>query len=179
MLRDSAWYCVAPRLVKVTQIIDKDSVLIEYDHYYHKVCWLEGCSTTGLVDGDTVIGVACLLEVSGTKQYKTALGATNTVLVLKPFGLAPILPQSRPGAKRPARPRGPKQPASRKAARMWTDSSGKHKVLAVFVSVDDGEVKLRKVDGGAVISVPLTRLSKEDQELVSGWAGPRVGPGPD
>lgn len=47
--------------------------------------------------------------------------------------------------------------------RTWNDSTGAFSVEAALVGVEEGMVKLKKADG-RVISVPLDRLSPEDQE---------------
>ncbi len=49
--------------------------------------------------------------------------------------------------------------------RTWTDSSGRFKLEAVYVSVFEGKVNLRGKDG-RVIAVPLEKLCKEDQAVV-------------
>jgi prepilin-type processing-associated H-X9-DG protein len=46
----------------------------------------------------------------------------------------------------------------------WTDSTGKFKTEAEFVSLTDGKVTLRKTNGKN-ITLPLERLSKKDQLL--------------
>lgn len=46
--------------------------------------------------------------------------------------------------------------------RTWTDSTGKHKIEAEFIEIVEGQVKLKKPDGKQV-SLPLGKLSKEDQ----------------
>lgn len=58
-----------------------------------------------------------------------------------------------------------RRPASDGKTRIWTDSTGKHKIEARLVSVTNDAVELEKADG-AHISVPLAKLSKEDQEFV-------------
>lgn len=50
-------------------------------------------------------------------------------------------------------------------ARIWVDSTGKHRVEADFVELKDGIVQLRKPDGRA-LSVPLNRLSAADQQFI-------------
>lgn len=87
ILRDTAWYSVRLREIEVLQIIDDENMLIEYDSYSHDKCWLKGFQTNGLVDDDRVEGLASLLKVTGTKQYRTAAGGTKTVPLLEPFGL--------------------------------------------------------------------------------------------
>ena len=49
--------------------------------------------------------------------------------------------------------------------RTWTDSKGKHKTQAEFVSYEKGQVTLRKSDGQRV-TLLLTKLSREDQRYV-------------
>jgi hypothetical protein len=49
--------------------------------------------------------------------------------------------------------------------RTWTDNTGKHKVRAEYVSYAEGKVTLRRSNGKQV-EVPLTRLSREDQQYV-------------
>lgn len=49
--------------------------------------------------------------------------------------------------------------------RTWTDPSGKYKIEAEFIGVEDGVVKLRKTDGG-IVSVPIDRLSPDCQGYV-------------
>ncbi|QDU29891.1 hypothetical protein ETAA8_50070 [Anatilimnocola aggregata] len=48
--------------------------------------------------------------------------------------------------------------------RTWTDSTGKFKVEAAFLSLADGQVQLKKNDG-KVIALPFDRLSTDDQNL--------------
>jgi len=51
-------------------------------------------------------------------------------------------------------------------ARTWKSSDGAYSVDAEFVDFKDGTVSLRKADG-AVIRVPVSRLSAEDQAYVA------------
>ena len=52
--------------------------------------------------------------------------------------------------------------ASHAETRTWTDSTGKHKVEGDFLEILEGQVKLQRTDGKKV-SLPLSKLSKEDQ----------------
>ncbi|WP_044301860.1 SHD1 domain-containing protein [Rhodopirellula sallentina] len=52
-----------------------------------------------------------------------------------------------------------------KEPRLWSDASGKFKVMATYVDAKDGFVSLRKEDGREV-SVPVSKLSEGDQELI-------------
>lgn len=49
--------------------------------------------------------------------------------------------------------------------RVWTDSTGRYKITAEFVSREKGSVKLRREDG-QVIEIPLSRLSDADRRWV-------------
>ncbi len=56
--------------------------------------------------------------------------------------------------------------AAEAAPRTWTDSTGKHKMKATFVSLDDSKVTLEK-DDGETIEIDLKKLSKADQKYVA------------
>ncbi|NQU23711.1 MAG: trypsin-like peptidase domain-containing protein [Candidatus Nealsonbacteria bacterium] len=49
-------------------------------------------------------------------------------------------------------------------SRTWTDSTGKHTVVATFEKIEDGKVYLKKKDGESV-DLPLARLSEADRLL--------------
>jgi hypothetical protein len=51
-------------------------------------------------------------------------------------------------------------------ARKWTDSTGKYTVEADFVDFRDDNVRLKK-DNGDTISLPIEKLSRDDQEFVT------------
>jgi hypothetical protein len=51
------------------------------------------------------------------------------------------------------------------ASREWRDASGEHSVKAQLQSVQAGAIALKKEDG-TISKVPLTKLHKDDQELV-------------
>ncbi|MFO0939647.1 MAG: SHD1 domain-containing protein [Pirellulales bacterium] len=51
--------------------------------------------------------------------------------------------------------------------RTWRSSDAKFQVVAEFISATEAEVKLRRADSGKEIVVPLSKLSKADQEFVS------------
>jgi thiol-disulfide isomerase/thioredoxin len=53
--------------------------------------------------------------------------------------------------------------------RTWTSADGKFKVEAELLSVQDGQVSLRKADGTEII-VPLTKLSDADRQFAKGRA---------
>ena len=51
-------------------------------------------------------------------------------------------------------------------ARTWSDDTGKHQVEAAFVGCDGGRVDLLRYDTGAVVSVPVQRLSDVDRRFL-------------
>jgi hypothetical protein len=66
------------------------------------------------------------------------------------------------------------KPAARPAAalRTWTDVTGRYRIEAALVKLENGKVLLRKRDG-SMIALPLEKLSREDREYVG-----RRGDGP-
>jgi hypothetical protein len=50
-------------------------------------------------------------------------------------------------------------------ARTWTDSTGKFKIEAELVDVEDGKVRLKK-DDGSIVTVPLIKLSAGDRAFL-------------
>jgi hypothetical protein len=63
------------------------------------------------------------------------------------------------------------------AARVWTDSTGKHTIEAELLKVADGQVHLKKADGMVVV-VPLERLSDADQRYLKTARPPAAGADP-
>jgi hypothetical protein len=65
----------------------------------------------------------------------------------------------------------PEQPEEMEAAagqsRTWTDSTGRFKVDAELISVDDGKVNLRRADG-RTLTIEQEKLSEADQEHLRG-----------
>ena len=55
--------------------------------------------------------------------------------------------------------------ADNASAREWTDITGAFRIEAELVEYKDGVVRLRKTDG-SIVSVPLAKLSKADQNYV-------------
>ena len=168
VLRENVPYSAVAQDVYVFQVIDEDTLLIEiaYSRSNRMICWLDGFSTNGVVDGDRHSGVAALLRVTGTRQYGTAIGGSRTVFVLEPFGLDVDPSESQPAERRRSRQRGTVRRNQAEAPRLWTDNTGRFQVTAVFVSLTGGNVKLRKSDGNE-ITLPLERLSREDRDWIS------------
>lgn len=48
--------------------------------------------------------------------------------------------------------------------RTWTDTTGKFKVEAAFVKLENGKVELKRKDNGKTLSLPIEKLSKADAE---------------
>ena len=49
--------------------------------------------------------------------------------------------------------------------REWRDNTGKHRIEAELVEVEEGQVVLRRPDG-RLVKLPLARLSQSDQDFV-------------
>ncbi|MBU4272981.1 MAG: trypsin-like peptidase domain-containing protein [Planctomycetes bacterium] len=54
----------------------------------------------------------------------------------------------------------------RSEMRVWTDSTGKFRIKAKCIGVEDGKVKLEKSDG-SVLRVPLEKLSEADKRFLA------------
>lgn len=54
--------------------------------------------------------------------------------------------------------------------RTWTDSAGQYTVEAQFITLIGGTVKLKRRDNGNEISLPMEKLSKEDQNWIAAKA---------
>ena len=61
--------------------------------------------------------------------------------------------------------------------RTWQDESGKFKIEAELLEVNEDSVRLRKADGKE-ISVPIARLSKTDQDFVRASQKSTTSPNP-
>ncbi len=158
--RDTGFFTL--ETVKVKQIVDDKSMLVEELTRLKKNYWLEGFATRGVVDGD-MVRVGCLLEITGTKQYTTVLGATKTVLVLEPYPIDTTLPERREKEIDSVKPE--ERQVGIAAPRQWTDATGKFKVNATFRGVIGGNVQLEREDGSK-IGLPLEQLSNEDQQWI-------------
>jgi hypothetical protein len=66
----------------------------------------------------------------------------------------------------------PNQPTSAsvsaEASRSWSDKTGKFKIEAVLLRLENGEAVLKRTDGRE-ISVPANKLSPDDQEFLKKW----------
>lgn len=102
--------------------------------------------------------LALLGQKNGSKLATPALEAVVTRFPGTPAAEHATAKLTELGAAVPAA-----QPA---AMRMWSDDSGKFRIEAEFVSVADGKVQLKRKDG-KVITIPLDRLSKADQEFIA------------
>lgn len=83
------------RAVDVVQIQSNDEMLVRHDD---TLLWIRGLDNSGLTDGVAVL-IPDLMVVAGRKTYPTAMGSTNTVLLLEPFDTLPYLPKYGTAAK--------------------------------------------------------------------------------
>lgn len=83
------------RAVDVLQIRSDDEMLVHHDGLLLSI---QGFNNTRLAD-DISVTIPDLLLVSGRKTYRTVLGTTKTVFVLKPFDVVPFMPKYGRAAK--------------------------------------------------------------------------------
>ena len=95
------------------------------------------------------------LELIVTRFPDTPAAERAKAKLAELAGAAPMAPAT-PGGDAPA--------AS--ALRTWSDATGKFRIEAELVNVEGGAVNLKKKTG-ELVSVPLAKLSKADQEFVS------------
>lgn len=108
--------------------------------------------------------IALLGQNSTKKQAKPALEAIVTRFPETPAAERAKAKLAELTGAAPDKPAEGAPPASN--LRTWSDASGKFKIEAELVSVEDGKVNLKK-KSGEVVSVPLAKLSKADQEFVA------------
>ncbi|MGI8978369.1 MAG: SHD1 domain-containing protein [Pirellulaceae bacterium] len=92
------------------------------------------------------------LELIVTRFPNTPAAERAQAKLTELFGAAPTTPAK--GA-----------PAA-SGLRTWSDTTGKFRIEAELVNLEDGSVNLKK-KSGEVVSVPLAKLSKADQEFVA------------
>lgn len=133
------------------------------------VVWVTGIRTAGITDG-TYTKLGQVFEVSGTKKYETAIGASKTVFVISPFSIqdtnsfaAKIRGYEQSGKK------SREAPNSKTELRTWKDATGNFTIRAKFGGIIGGKVVLVKQDGSKV-SVTREQLSKADNEYLDDMA---------
>jgi SLA1 Homology Domain 1 (SHD1) protein len=110
------------------------------------------------------------IEVCGKTRHEFDDGTKREVLVVKPFDPETIKPYLDPRSVVPGEEKVKPKPLSKpapKAFSTWTDSTGKFTIEARFLGFTNAKVTLEKKDGTKV-TLPIERLSKENQEWVRG-----------
>lgn len=121
------------------------------------------------------------IEMVGTLlvKIKQEDGTTRTLpanRVRLPMGVAPRPNPAnalKPAEDKPAAggdPANPFEAATPSTLRTWTDATGKFKIEAEFVSLDGGQVQLKKKADGKFITLGLDKLSPEDQTVAKSLA---------
>jgi hypothetical protein len=113
-------------------------------------------STTGKLKSagvPKVSGSTAIVRVSaerGSLDFNITLDASDKIsgLYVKPSTPAPAVAST-----------------SASPVRRWSDATGKYHVNAELIGVVDGKVQLKKSDG-KVITIPLAKLSAQDQEAL-------------
>ena len=107
--------------------------------------------------------IALLGQNSTKKQAKPALEA---VITRYPDTPAAERAKATLAELAGAAPAKPASGAPAAGLRTWSDASGKFRIEAELVSVEDGSVTLKKKDGD-LVSIELAKLSKADQEFLA------------
>lgn len=165
---------VFARNASVTQVVDQKNFLftISYDVRVAEgnrpvtrirdsdPMWLQNTETKGLTDGIAVNDL--LMKYVGTKQYDTVAGSRATIHLWEPYTIEQWIEEQGLDKKST---KTPEKTSDKQVARMWTDTTGKFTVRAVFVGMISGTVSLRKEDG-TILKVPLDKLCEEDRKFV-------------
>jgi len=122
-----------------------------------------GWPTQGMTDSQK-LKPRGLFEVTGTERYTSVAGAVRTVFTLTWYDTDALLPYLKGDTPAATTRHGHRSPY---VSRTWTDSTGKFTVEAKYRGVVGGKVRLEKADG-SIVFVPIERLSKRDQEWISG-----------
>ncbi len=72
---------VTKYIAKLSQVVSDNDMLVEIGD---ERCWVTGLDTGGYADGDR-LQLPYLFLIEGNKTYTTAIGGSNTVMVLQPF----------------------------------------------------------------------------------------------
>ncbi len=134
--------------------VEEDQVAVEYAKNVSTYYWVEGVPTRGLRVGRglTYQGVdpQAVFEVTGSRDV-TVGRQTMSVPVLSVVDMKPYADYFTQVGD----------------MRTWTDATGKHKFDAIFTGLRQGKVQLVSQDRQTK-DVPLSKLSKSDQEYVRG-----------
>jgi hypothetical protein len=164
---------------EVCQVVGPNDLLLTLKNPDIPPIWLTGYSTDRLVDGDRVRLVG-LVEIEGTKTYRTAAGTTNTVRVVRLVDRDRMAQmEARLEANRKELEANRKEAAAKaktqadalawqdrwaKEKRTWKDKTGNFSVEAVYDEyLDDGKIRLLKEDKTEII-VHLSKLSDSDRQ---------------
>ena len=172
---------VKGQTLRVMQVIDKSTMLVtpqgvsmslhgtrtglrqSFGKSLGNAMMIRGASTEGIGNGKTVEFTEGILEVTGTEEYVTVTGSTNTVFTIWWYSMESL---DKAWKAKGVREKMPVEAPSKKKKhefRTWSDDSGQHTVEARFSSYGNGKVTLEKEDGSKVILL-VERLSEKDQE---------------
>jgi hypothetical protein len=155
---------------KVRSVIDDEKMLIGLDNPNIAPVCFTGFPTADFIDGDSV-KIVGMVEVDGTFEYTTVLGAKKKVYKIKlctPEREKEILLEREQKKKELQQQMEIAEMERKKAEReasfhTWTSSDGNFTVEAIFIDFKDGKVLLEKRDE-SVIEVSPAVLSREDRD---------------
>lgn len=148
----------------VLQAFNEHEVAIEIDGV---ACLLMMESTVGLSEGIPLL--PCAVYVDGAVTIELAEGKTRGVTRLRQVNANHIgmIAKQMLEKNKPKTTTDDSEPASNPADsfRTWSDTTGKYKIEAEWVSTENGNVTLKRRDG-TVVTLPIAKLSEADQEYL-------------
>lgn len=128
--------------------------------------WVTGTSTEGLTDGE-FFQLNRIYEVKGTRQYRTAIGGTKTIVEISPFPIQDVNAFRKRLKLLDAQQRKIKQLESfKKRYHKWTIKEGETEISARYVRCDGTEVVLATKEG-ETINVLFSELSESNQRRLN------------
>ena len=124
-----------------------------------------------------ILVLACIVAVyyesnksKPTSTIDNPVVKPRIVEVPKPIEIAPLRVMEPPKVATPEPPKvvetEPEAPSEEEQCRLWTDATGKHKVMATFVKLEGDNLTLTTEDG-STIHLSLVKLSKEDKQWLT------------
>ncbi|MCY3011871.1 MAG: hypothetical protein NTY42_18885 [Planctomycetota bacterium] len=152
---EAPYYRRDPAPIKVRQIIDEKTILAEVNGVD---AMIEGLQTRTLTD-DQAIRVDSIGYVHSTKQFKTLLGATRTVNLIKI-----ISDENAKKIKEYVVPRIPIRKDFRHS-RQWKDTQSNSLVFGAVIR-NDAKTIVIVDDDGTEVSIEISKLSAIDRQYL-------------
>jgi len=147
------WGCTSASFRVISKVSGTECLVLP-EYKGSEVMLIRGLDMTKVTDGVEFV-LQHPIVIQDTYIYTAVSGGQKTVLVLEC--------DSR---KFDEFIRDMEAQAEAALFRTWTSSTGKFSVVAKFVEFKNGRVHLERKGDGKKIELPMSRLSKEDQEFI-------------